>query len=59
MLSATPSNDGTEHTELLVAVKRGDKAERFALTVKPSADDHYALVKFAQRSSSGGDVETS
>ena len=49
VLSATPANDGSAHTELLVQVKRGDKQEQFSLTVKPSADDHYALVKFNQQ----------
>lgn len=49
VLSATPANDGSDHTELLVAVKRGDKHETFSLTVKPSADEHYGLVSFAQQ----------
>lgn len=42
------ANDPDLH-ELLVAVKRGDKHEKFALSVKPSADGHYSLVKFAQK----------
>lgn len=53
VLSATPLNDGSSHTDLLVDVKRGDKQERFTLTVKPSADQHYGLVKFAQQDTAG------
>lgn len=30
-------------------VSRGGKHETYSLTVKPSADDHYSLVKFAQK----------
>jgi hypothetical protein len=49
VVSATPVNDGTANTHLLVAVKRGDKHETFSITVKPSADDHYSLVTFSQQ----------
>jgi hypothetical protein len=52
VVSAVPANDGTDHTQLLVAVKRGDKHETFSLTVKPSADDHYSLVTFSQQAPS-------
>lgn len=48
VVSADAANDGTENTHLQVVVKRGDKHESFSLTVKPSADDHYSLVKFSQ-----------
>lgn len=53
VLSATPLNDGNSHTDLLVEVKRGDKHEKFTLTVKPSADSHFQLVKFAQAEGAG------
>jgi len=43
------SFDNQDHHTLRVAVKRGDKRETFNLTVKPSADGHYSLVKFAQQ----------
>jgi hypothetical protein len=49
VMSAVPANDGTDHTHLQVAVKRGDKHETFSLTVKPSADEHYSLVTFSQQ----------
>lgn len=50
VLSAKQASfDNPDHQELLVRVKRGDKHEKFTLTVKPSADDHYSLVKFAQQ----------
>lgn len=49
VLDAAPANGEAGHTELTVAVKRGDKHETFSLTVKPAADDHYSLVKFAAR----------
>ena len=50
VLSAQQASfDNPDHQELLVAVKRGDKHEKFKLTVKPSADEHYSLVKFAQQ----------
>jgi hypothetical protein len=50
VLSAEQNSfDNPDHQDLLVLVKRGDKHEKFSLTVKPSADDHYSLVKFAQK----------
>jgi hypothetical protein len=50
VLSAKQASfDNPDHQELLVRVKRGDKHEHFTLTVKPSADDHYSLVKFTQQ----------
>jgi hypothetical protein len=50
VLSATPGGaDNPDHQELVLAVKRGDKHETFAATVKPAADGHYSLLKFAQR----------
>ncbi|KAF6263600.1 hypothetical protein COO60DRAFT_1634990 [Scenedesmus sp. NREL 46B-D3] len=53
VLSATPSNDGSSNTELLVEVKKGEKEEKFALTVKPAADAHFHLVKFSQHAAEG------
>lgn len=50
------SFDNPDHQELLVRVKRGDKHEKFMLTVKPSADDHYSLVKWAAHHDSDSDV---
>lgn len=50
VLSAQQASfDNPDHHELLVSVKRGDRHEKFMLTVKPSADDHYSLVKFVQK----------
>lgn len=54
VLSASPVAGTEDHQELLLAVKRGDKRERFAVTVKPAADGHVSLLKWAQRSSSSG-----
>jgi hypothetical protein len=47
-VSATAANDGTDHTELQVLVKSGDKQQHFQLVVKPAADDHFSLIKFSQ-----------
>lgn len=45
--------DNPDHHTLQVLVKRGDKQEKFALTVKPSADGHYSLVKSVQQHDEG------
>jgi hypothetical protein len=52
VLSAAPpaSNAANpDHQELVLAVKRGDNHEAYAVTLKPAADGHYSLVRFAQQ----------